>query len=159
MSLNISPISIDKFKLLLKLYNFSKEEFITFAYNFYDAIAFNEYLWENEYYLKTDFNSPELYKKLEDFFDKKNIEINSRKKMIISTPMIFSCKDFNSQIDIIYKDSELEGIIIIDENNIKHPYRISNNYRSGIVENKSLLNDLVHTNDNNFKKVYYTKVK
>ena len=59
---------------------------------------------------------------------------------------------------MIYKDSILEGIIIRDQNNVPHPYRIKKNPRS-ITENISMVNDLVSSVDNDYKKTYYVKVK
>ena len=72
--------------------------------------------------------------------------------------MIFYCKDFEEQLDIVYKDSEIEGIVITDEDGEVHPYRIKNNRRS-ITENAFMLKEMVMLSENDFKKVYYTKSK
>ena len=122
------------------------------------SFAFNKYLFDNSHYSKLDFNSTEMFNALIGFFEKNEVDKPTQKKIVISAPMIFSCEDFNKQLELIYKDSILEGIIIIDQNNVMHPYKIKNNFRS-ITENSSILNDLVISSDSDYKKVYYTKTK
>ena len=151
-------MQIEKFKLLIDTFNLTEKELIVFLHNYRDSFIFNEYLYNSFDYVKLNFLSNELIENLVTFFNENKIEKNMIKKIIISAPMIFSCDNFNQQLDIVYKDSNLEGIIIVDNENNKHPYRIKNNLRS-ITENQSILDDLIVSSENDYKKVYYTKSK
>ena len=151
-------MNIEEYKLLIEVFNLNKKELEMFLFNYYDSFAFNKYLFDNSHYSKLDFNSTEMFSEIIGFFKKNEVDELTQKKIVISAPMIFSCEDFNKQLELIYKDSTLEGIIIIDQNNIMHPYKIKNNFRS-ITENSSILNDIVISSDRDYKKVYYTKTK
>ncbi|MBE6149814.1 MAG: hypothetical protein E7170_03735 [Firmicutes bacterium] len=151
-------MDIKKYKLLIETFSLNKKELGILLYNYYDSFAFNKYLFDNSHYSNLDFNSTEMFSNLVSHFEKNCVDEDTQKKIVISSPMVFSCEDFDKQLEFVYKDSNLEGIIIIDQNDVKHPYKIKNSLRS-ITENSSILNDLVISSNDDYKKVYYTKMK
>lgn len=148
-------MGLERYDALVNSFGLNEVELQIFLHNYYDSFAFNEYLNDNMDYLRLDFST---ISQLIEFFDANGIDVETRKRIVISMPMVFSCKNFEQQLRMIYKDSILEGIIIRDQNNVPHPYRIKKNPRS-ITENISMVNDLVSSVDNDYKKTYYVKVK
>ena len=144
--------------LLRKEYNISVIEIDVFNRNYSDAVLYNPYLMYCPEYLTLEALSLGRQEALIEYFKKRNISPEICRKIIISSPMIFYCKDFEEQLDIVYKDSEIEGIVITDEDGDVHPYRIKNNRRS-ITENAFMLKEMIMLSENDFKKVYYTKSK
>lgn len=147
-------MNLEKYKALTQKFKMSEQETILFLYNYIDSKIFNDYLDYN--YYNIDFNSSELMDKLYDFFEKNNIDDLTKKRIIISSPLIFSCDNFDQQLDIIYKDNKLEGIVIFDKKNNKHCYLLKNNLRS-INENKYINDDLLISDNTIYKKSYYIK--
>ncbi len=148
----------EKYNLLSKIYRMNNKENTLFHINYEDALAFNNYLYNSDTYNNVDFNSKELCEKLLNYFIENNISYEDQKKIVISAPMIFSCDDFKEQLDFIYKDQNLEGILIIDQDGVLHPYRMKNIDRN-IIENSSLIKDIYLNSNIPYKKVYYTKSK
>ena len=141
---------------LKKEYNLSVMDLDIFKRNYSDAILYNAYLMYCPEYISLDSLSPEKQEALVEYFKKRNLDSETCRKIIVSSPMIFYCKDFEEQLDIVYKDSEFEGIVIKDEEGKIHPYRIKNNLRS-ITENAFMLKEMIMFSKNDYKKVYYTK--
>lgn len=148
----------DLIKLFIKEYQLTEKEISFFFYNYCDAIMYNSYLREKDEYRSVKVLTPERQLELIEFFKRKGINKETAKKILISSPMILYCDNLEEQLDFVYKDATLEGIIIIDDNGKYHPYRIKNNMRS-ITENPFMLDKLVMSSDSDFKKVYYTKPK
>lgn len=148
-------MGLERYDILVNAFGLNEVELRIFLHNYCASFAFNEYLNDNMDYLKLDFST---ISQLIEFFDAYGIDAETRKRIVISMPMVFSCKNFEQQLRMIYKDSILEGIIIRDQNNVPHPYRIKKNPRS-ITENISMVKDLVSSVDNDYKKTYYVKVK
>ena len=148
-------MGLERYDILVNAFGLNEVELQIFLHNYCSSFAFNEYLNDNMDYLKLDFST---ISQLTEFFDVNGIDAETRKRIVISMPMVFSCKNFEQQLRMIYKDSILEGIIIRDQNNVPHPYRIKKNPRS-ITENISMVKDLVSSVDNDYKKTYYVKVK
>lgn len=130
---------LDKYKKYIETFGMNREEVNYFLLNYHDAVAFNDYL--SSKYLEFDFNSDEYLSKLIQFFESNNIEQKIAKEILISTPLILSCKNPETDLKIIYKGNEIEGIIIYDENGNCHPYRKTKKLRS-IMQNYSFLEDL-----------------
>lgn len=147
---------INLLALLKKEYNLSVMEVDIFVRNYSDAILYNKYLMYCPEYISLEALSPGKQEALVEYFKKRNLDPEICRKIIVSSPMIFYCKDFEQQLDIVYKDSEFEGIVIKDEEGDVHPYRIKNNRRS-ITENSFMLREMIMLSENDYKKVYYTK--
>ena len=148
-------MSIEKYRTFMNYFKLNEKELAVFLLNYYDSIVFNSYLSDD--YIKFDFNSTDRFEKLTAFFDENNVDERTRKRIVISTPLIFSCSDFSKELRIIYLGNELEGIVICDKNNISHSYRIKNNLRS-IVENSYLASDMLVTeSEKTYRKNYYIK--
>lgn len=148
----------ERCKLLGKIFGLDEAELSMFYFAYQDAVAFNKYLLESKEYINFDFESVKSYIKLFDFFELNGIDKETQKKIITQMPMILSCRDYNSQVKLIYKGGQLEGIIITDDNGVEHPYRLK---KSGVslIENKALLDDLVFSDGFDYQKSYYIKMK
>ena len=144
--------------MLIREYDISEKEAQRLFNNYCDAILYNKYLRTNEEYLALTALSKSKQLKLIEFFSSRGFKKEVAKKIIVSAPMLLYCEDFEEQLDIVYKDSSIEGIIIKDEEGVNHPYRIKNNLRC-ITENPFMLNEMVMDSDSDYKKVYYTRSK
>ena len=147
-------MKLKNYKNIRDSFKFDENELYVFPVNYYDAIAFNDYLKED--YQRMEFAKDNRLSALLEYMKKRNIGEEMIKKIVISFPQILSCRDFNKQLSFIYKDEKLEGIIIKDEDNNYHAYRMKNNLRS-LSENNYLLSDMSNTKDKSYKKIYYSK--
>ncbi|MEE3343197.1 MAG: hypothetical protein VZS44_03815 [Bacilli bacterium] len=145
-----------KYDKVKKLFGMNDDELVLFLFNFYDSVAFNRYYPKD--FLNFDFNSDEELAKYVDFFNSNNIDVKTAKELFISIPSMLSCDNPMEDIDIIYKDDNVEGLVIYDRDNYCHPYRKTNNMRS-IMENHSFVNDLKKNSlmNKKYTKSFYLK--
>ena len=149
-------MDLKRFSYLVKALNMTSSDLRIFLTNYYDAIAFNDFLINNKCYLHARFDKPEFVEPYINYFKANGLDDLTIKNLIISIPIIFSVDDINKKLDVIYKDGEVEGVLIIDQNNEMHSYRLCNLNRS-ISESLYLLNNISLESDIELKKSYYTK--
>lgn len=153
--------SLQRYKKYVEKFDLNEDELMIFLCNYYDAVAFNNYLFHSSRYSNFDFNSDDNLLKLIDFFEGNNIDKKTAKEVFISMPMILYCDDLEKDLDLIYKGDDLEGILIYDEEGNCYPYRRIKDLGS-IMQNYSLLEELEMNkliNKSNCKKIFNTKKK
>lgn len=141
---------LKRYEKVMKLFHMGEEDLVRFLFNFYDSVAFNRYYPDD--YLEFDFNSEEELFKYVEFFNNNNIDKKTAKELFISIPSMLACKNPMEDIDIIYKDDDVEGLVIYDKDNYSHPYKRTDDMRS-IMEDHSFVADLVKGNLDNKKNI------
>ncbi len=140
---------LKKYKKYIDTFGMNEKELVVFLYNYYDSYAFNDYLTND--YLEFDFNSDEFLLKLVNFFEKNNVNKEQAKEILISSPVILSCKNPEKDLNIICKDDNIEGIVVYDSEGDYHLYRKKSNSLRSIMQNSSFLEDLDVDENNKLK--------
>ena len=158
----MSAFIMDKYAKYVETFGMSKDELLAFLVNYHDSYSFNSYL--NVDYLNFDFDSEEYLARLVSFFRTNGVSKDQAKRILISTPLILSCKNPESDLSLIYKDDSIEGIVVYDERGDYHLYRKKSNALRSIIPTNSFMEDLSVDENNRlilsntrYRKKYYVK--
>ncbi len=158
----MSEFISDKYQKYIEAFGMSKDELLAFLINYHDSYALNDYLDAD--YLNFDFDSEEYLSRLVDFFKKNGVGKEQAKRILISTPLILSCKDPEGDLSLIYKGDSIEGIAIYDAEGHYHLYRKKGNTLRSIIQTTSFLEDLpvdennrLTLSDKRYEKRFYAK--